>query len=423
MNRTYTTVVEVTDYGPYITKIIIRLPGPVKSKAISKDTFNVYVERKDKRTGEVVHVRKAWNSPETYPSKGYCTVTEVYASDAEGNKTELGNHATLELAYGPIYPLASQIAMVTHNVYVFCDFRIMQVKDIQTDNNPISGLVYDLFVGSSMEQVRGWVNSKSSYADMPLRFGYFSPSIGTGKRPLIIWLHGAGEGGYDTAIAYTGNKVVSLSSEKVQRIFGGAYVLAPQVPTMWMDDGIGQYTKSGKSIYVTALKALIDEFINIHSDIDRSRIYIGGCSNGGFMTMRMIIDYPGFFAAAYPVCEALYDDTITDQNIEDIKNTPIWFTHAKNDTIVEPEITVIPTYERLMKAGARNVHFSFFDMVVDTSGIFKDNEGNPFEFHGHFTWIYMLNDQCVLDYDGAPVKVEGKEVSLLQWLAQQSAQM
>ena len=50
---------------------------------------------------------------------------------------------------------------------------------------------------------------------------------------------------------------------------------------------------------------MIDEFIDLHPDIDRDRVYIGGCSNGGFMTMRMLLSYPDFFAAAYPVCEAL----------------------------------------------------------------------------------------------------------------------
>lgn len=32
----------------------------------------------------------------------------------------------------------------------------------------------------------------------------------------------------------------------------------------------------------------------------------------------------------------------------------------------------------------------------------------------------MLKDECVLDYDGSPVKVNGKDVTLLQWLALQS---
>ena len=424
MNRSYMTVTEVTDYGPYITKIILPLSQSIKSEALSEDTFNVYVERRSKKTGEVIQLRKDWNSVELYPSKGYCRVTNTYTSDREGNKTEIGSHATLELECEAIYRLNSEIAFVQeHNVYVFCEFRITQVKEILTNNDSISGHVYDHFGGGNMEQVKGWVNSESSYAEMPLRFGYFSPNMSRDKHPLIIWLHGAGEGGYDTTVAYTGNNVLNLSSEKVQKIFGGAYVLAPQVPTMWMDDGSGEYTKSGNSMYVKALKALIDEFINLHSNIDSNRIYIGGCSNGGFMTMRMIIDYPDFFAAAYPVCEALYDEVITDQNIQDIKNTPIWFTHAKNDEIVKPEITVVPTYERLLKAGAPNVHFSYFDKVIDTSGIFKDIEGKPFEFFGHGTWIYMLKDDCVLDYDGSPVKVNGKEVTLLQWLSLQSKQI
>ncbi|MBT2725815.1 prolyl oligopeptidase family serine peptidase [Bacillus sp. ISL-75] len=424
MNRSYMTVTEVTDYGPYITKIILPLSQSIKSEALSEDTFNVYVERRSKKTGEVLKLRKDWNSVELYPSKGYCRVTNAYTSDSEGNKIEIGSHATLELECEAIYRLNSENAFEQeHNVYVFCDFRITQVKEIQTNNNSISGLVYDHFGGGMMEQVKGWANSESSYAEMPLRFGYFSPNMSREKLPLIIWLHGAGEGGYDTTVAYTGNNVVNLSSEKVQSIFGGAYVLVPQVPTMWMDDGHGLYTESGQSKYVTALKALIDEFVKNHSNIDTNRFYIGGCSNGGFMTMRMIIDYPGFFAAAYPVCEALYNKVITDQNIQDIKNTPIWFTHAKNDEIVKPEITVIPTYERLLKAGAPNVHFSYFDKVVDTSGIFKDNKGNPFEFFGHGTWIYMLKDECVLDYDGSPVIVNGKDVTLLQWLALQSNQI
>jgi predicted esterase len=424
MKRSYRTITEVTDFGPYITKIILPLSKSIKSDELSEDTFNVYVERRSKKTGEVLQLRKDWNSVELYPSKGYCCVTNAYTSDSEGNKNEKGSHATLELECEAIHRLNSETAFEQeHNVYVFCDFRITQVKEIQTYNDTISGLVFDHFGGGKMEQIKGWVNNESSYAEMPLCFGYYSPNMNKEKRPLIIWLHGAGEGGYDTSIAYTGNNVVNLSSEKVQEIFGGAYVLAPQVPTMWMDDGSGEYTKSGNSMYVLALKALIDEFIHLHPDIDTNRIYIGGCSNGGFMTMRMIIDYPGFFAAAYPVCEALYDNVITDQNIEDIKNTPIWFTHAKNDEIVKPEITVIPTYERLLKAGAPNVHFSYFDKVVDTSGIFNDKEGNPFEFFSHGTWIYMLKDECELDYDGSPVKVNGNDVTLLQWLALQSKQI
>ena len=148
-------------------------------------------------------------------------------------------------------------------------------------------------------------------------------------------------------------------------------------------------------------------------------MYIGGDSNGGFMTMRMLLDYPDFFAAAFPVCEALYDDTITDANIESVKDKAIWFTHAKNDPVVKPGETVEPTYKRLIAAGAKNVHFTFWDKIEDIHEGFKDAEGKPFEYIGHFAWIPMLNDDCRLDYDGKPVMSGGQEVSLLQWLSQQ----
>jgi predicted peptidase len=188
-----------------------------------------------------------------------------------------------------------------------------------------------------------------------------------------------------------------------------------------MNDGSGQYGRTGKSKYGVALKALIDEFIfRNDAAIDTNRIYIGGCSNGGFMTMRMVLDYPNFFAAAYPVCEALFNDVISDADIEAIKHVPIWFTHSKDDLIVKPEETVIPTYKRLIKAGAKNVHFSFFDKVVDIHGLFADEKGEPFNYIGHFSWIYALNDDCHLDYDEKSVVVEGKKVSLMDWLAMQS---
>lgn len=421
MNRTYRTITEVTDYGPFITKIILPLPQNVKSEDIALDAFNIYVERRDKRTGEILQLRKDWFSEELFPSKGYCSVKNAYSSDEEGNKVEEGSFIVLEPAFGPEYPFAAEIAPVAmHNVYVYCDFRITQVKELPSEGKGISGLVFDHFSGGSCRQTEGWINCEAAFEDIPFRYGFFTPRIGCGVKPLIIWLHGAGEGGFDASIAYTGNRVVSLAADNVQSLFGGAYVLAPQIATMWMDDGEGIYTRSGKSKYVTALKALIDEFVKLHSDIDANRIYIGGCSNGGFMTMKMILDYPEFFAAAYPVCEALYDETISDEKIEAAKNVPIWFTHAKNDPIVKPEETVLPTYQRLIGAGADNVHFTFFDRVVDTTGRFVDAKGKPYEFNGHFSWIPMLNDECRVDFDGQPVWVNGKEVTLLTWLSMQS---
>ncbi|MGO4274877.1 prolyl oligopeptidase family serine peptidase, partial [Paenibacillus sp. TAF58] len=324
------------------------------------------------------------------PSKGYCVVKDAYPSCQYGVRREEGEYVTLEMKYGPNDALTAAIAVPNEkNEFVLNDYRVTQIAEIPAEKEKLTGLVFDICRGNTMRQAEKFLHGISSYAEDPLKYGYFVPQTGDGKRPLIIWLHGAGEGGQDPAIAYTGNKVVNLASDEIQAKFGGAFLLVPQTSTFWMNDGSGEYGRTGKSKYGKALKFLIDEFIAKNDEaIDTNRIYIGGCSNGGFMTMRMVLDYPDFFAAAYPVCEALYNEVISDADIEAIKHIPIWFTHSKDDLIVKPEETVVPTFERLIKAGAKNVHVSLFDKVVDLHGQFTDEKGEPYIYNGHFSWVY-----------------------------------
>ncbi len=421
MSKGYYTHVRITDYGPYVTQVILPMGSPVKAESLTPRTFSVFVERLDE-LGEPLLLPKSWMAlDDKEESKGYVQVVKAYPSDREGNPDAAGCCVALDMAYGPLAQLSSCIsAPAGLNVYVKMRYTVTQTAALETEKDAVSGLVYDYPLGTYTPDSAGWINAVSSYAPQPLGYGYYVPqTAGAEMHPLIIWLHGAGEGGVDPTVAYTGNKVVALSSPKVQALFGGAYVLAPQTPTFWMNDGSGQYGNSGKSMYVEALKACIDEFVAKNPAIDENRIYIGGDSNGGFMTMRMVLDYPDFFAAAFPVCEALYDDTISDGALQKIAHLPIWFTHAKNDPVVKPESTVVPTYQRLVAAGNPNVHFTFWDNIKDIHEGFKDAQGEPFEYIGHFAWIPLLNDDCRLDYDGSPVTVDGKEVSLLEWLAMQ----
>ena len=137
---------------------------------------------------------------------------------------------------------------------------------------------------------------------------------GDGKaNPLVIWLHGGGEGGVDVSITLLGNEVVSLIRPEIQSHFtteggaDGAYVLSIQCQTMWMGTSKGFGHGEYPSLYADVLKSCIDDYVDKHPDVDRNRIYLGGCSNGGYMTMHMLIRNPRYFAAAYPTCEAYRD--------------------------------------------------------------------------------------------------------------------
>ena len=216
---------------------------------------------------------------------------------------------------------------------------------------------------------------------------------GDGKpNPLIIWLHGAGEGGIDVSLTLLGNEVVSLIRPEIQSHFtteggaGGAYVLSIQCQQVWMRAANGSQTVGNTpSIYAEVLKACIDDYVGRHPDVDRHRIYIGGCSNGGFMTMHMLIRNPKFFAAAYPTCEAYADAYISDKEIKALAEENIWIVQSNDDTTVDPKQFCIPTYKRLVKAGAKNVWMSLFENVQG-----MDNPGQ--RLMGHFSWCYLFND-------------------------------
>ena len=210
--------------------------------------------------------------------------------------------------------------------------------------------------------------------------------------PLIIWLHGGGEGGLDVSITLLGNEVVSLIRPQIQSHFtteggaGGAYVLSIQCPTMWMGTANGGFTHGEyPSVYSDVLKSCIDDYVAQHPDVDRNRIYVGGCSNGGYMTMHMLIRHPRFFAAAYPTCEAFMDQYISDVQIQQLAEENIWIVQSYDDTTVDPKTHCIPTFQRMVKAGGKNVWMSMFENVV---GI--DNPGQ--KLLGHFSWCYLFND-------------------------------
>ena len=265
--------------------------------------------------------------------------------------------------------------------------------------------------------------------DVTLTYASYEPWSLKGDgvaNPLVIWLHGGGEGGVDVSVTLLGNEVVSLIRPEIQSHFtteggkDGAYVLSVQCPTMWMGTSKGFGHGEYPSLYADVLKSCIDEFVDQHPDVDRNRIYLGGCSNGGFMTMHMLLRNPRYFAAAYPTCEAYMDQYISDYEINKLAEENIWFVQSYDDTTVDAKTHCIPTFQRLMRAGAKNVWMSMFESVVG-----MDDPGMP--IFGHFAWCYVFNDAVTMsqeqtDADVVPTNNGGGTVApqghanLFEWM-------
>lgn len=326
----------------------------------------------------------------------------------------------LEMAYAPSTGSPFCYGLMT-SVNTYCDPYELTVSLTEgstltaEDGSKITGLSVKKKIDLSaaiIPQLEG-VDLSGSYTGTDgktLTYASYAPADDGARHPLVIWLHGAGEGGTDASIPVLGNKVTALYGEEFQSIMGGAYVLSPQTDGFWL-----AYQEKGKwddnpgtdSIYLSTLMELIEHYVDTHEDIDTDRIYLGGCSNGGFMTMDLIFHYPDYFAAAYPICEAYLDEGITDAQLEGIKDLPIWFVYALNDETVDPETHEIPTVSRLKAIGA-DVHTSVFDDVHDTSGLYTEDDGNPYQYQGHWSWLYFFNNEC-----------QENDVSLWDWLSEQ----
>jgi predicted esterase len=208
------------------------------------------------------------------------------------------------------------------------------------------------------------------------------PSSNRGRRPLIVWLHGGGEGGsptagyYDNETTLRGNRgALGFATAAAQRIFGGAHVVAPQSDAQWSDDS----PRSARLIH-----EVIDEVARRHA-VDRDRIYVAGCSNGGYMTLKITTVYPRLFAASVPACGIV---TVTRAGATDIPDadlrkitTPTWLIASRDDTVVDPTANTVHAHD--VVPGSL---MTLYDHVI----------WNGHQFSGHSAWIYVgRNDPSV----------------------------
>jgi predicted peptidase len=218
-----------------------------------------------------------------------------------------------------------------------------------------------------------------------MKYRLYSPghASGRGGRPLVVWLHGGGEGAslpdgyYDNETVLRANRgALGFATEKAQRIFSGAYVVAPQSTSYWIEDG---------DRFAPLIREIIRDLVRRHR-IDPERIYVAGCSNGGYMSLKMTTVYPRLFAASVPICgvvaslQAGSPPLITDAELARI-GTPTWLVASLDDDTVPPETNTIHAHDLIPGS-----LMSLYDHVV----------WNGHQFPGHWSWIYVArNDPSV----------------------------
>lgn len=166
-----------------------------------------------------------------------------------------------------------------------------------------------------------------------------TPADGSGKWPVMVFLHGLGERGDDLERLSVSGPLKELKDGRSLPFV----VVAPQCPD-------NEWWNSRK------LNDMLDEVVK-RTDIDTSRIYLTGLSMGGFGSWAWAVDRPDRFAAVAPICGG--GDPL---DVERIKDLSIWVFHGDKDT------TVLPDESYQMVDALRKVHARVRFTLYPTAG-------------------------------------------------------
>ncbi|MEU4623337.1 PHB depolymerase family esterase [Actinoplanes sp. NPDC023801] len=364
----FTLDARVLDGGEQVVSVTLRTArlGPIDPATLTTGTF-------------AVHAKAA--SP--IPIAGGDQIFSEYALDRPVTAVRLDRRGdiVLDLAHGEGQLGGGTLGYILsrgRNVRLDLTYTITQKAPVlRRDGRPIAVAA---FVQGPLTNPE--VDAFSHHVSRSgMKYRLYTPDrhSGRGRRPLVVWLHGGGEGAslgdgyYDNETTLRANRgALGFATPEAQRIFSGAYVVVPQSTSYWMADG---------PRFAPLIREIIGEVARRHP-VDEGRVHVAGCSNGGYMSMKMTTAYPGLFASSVPVCGIVTSLSpggprlITDAELTGI-TTPTWLVTSRDDPTVPPEPNTIHAHNLIPGS-----LMSLYDQVVR----------NGHRFNGHWSWIYLARN-------------------------------
>lgn len=207
--------------------------------------------------------------------------------------------------------------------------------------------------------------------------------------PLVVFLHGAGERGNDNEHQLDLGASLFLR-DSIRRKFP-AIVIFPQCPpdSLWNKfppgppyDTTVEFNHAMNTLALSTPERLVKLLIDSLAEYriaDKKRIYLGGLSLGGFGTYDLIIHYPGYFAAAFPICGQanveLYPKVAS--------RVPVWIFHGAIDDVISPwpDRSLIKALQHI---GAKNARYTEYPGVKHNSWV------NAFAEPDLLPWLFSF---------------------------------
>lgn len=213
-------------------------------------------------------------------------------------------------------------------------------------------------VGEPTRQHGEFVARSITLSGVPYRYQVFLPATAAAGRkpPVIVFLHGAGEGGTDN------HKQTEVGiGTHIRRHMDSfpAIVVFPQAASHSDWDWYAP-------LVLAQLEAVLREF-----DGDADRVSVTGLSIGGTGALHLVLSHPERFSALVPICGQLNARAppLSPMSLDQadhyravaraLKDVPIWIFHGSKDNFVPPETSRL-LFSALREAAARDARYTEF---------------------------------------------------------------
>ncbi len=250
------------------------------------------------------------------------------------------------------------------------------------------------------EQVQG-LDEFAAKKDGDVLYRLYSPKSKQ-PRPMILFLHGGGESGFDNLKQMVGTIGALHLAEK----YPDFYIMAPQAPALHdFSMMVGRATTQtfansdmpGKHgwhrEYLAAVCDIIRGMID-EGKVDMNRVYVTGMSMGGGGTLRAMSVGAGLFAAAAPICPTMTPETF--DILRSLVDAKIWISTAYVDHTIYRHKYIVDGIMALRDAGNQDAHLTLYSPEeLEAYGIATDPE-LPLQAKfgaNHASWILTYHNE------------------------------
>ena len=225
----------------------------------------------------------------------------------------------------------------------------------------------------------------------------------TEPRPMILFLHGGGNGGYEGERNNEKQLTADFGPVNFAENYPDIYVMAPQcverrrnLAMMNTNRSFDEITADNEYGWTRSYIALVCDIIRRmikEGKVDPKRIYVTGMSAGGAATLRAMSVGSDLFAAAVPVCPSMTPETFTI--LKSIRR-PIWVATAYVDHTIYRHKYIVDGVMSMRDNGNDNAHLTIYspeelakyDIATDPDISYKDRFSQ-----NHWSWVPTYNNE------------------------------